>query len=68
MKGCKISFEERYGFKTIVLENEFLKISLFPEYGAKIWDVIYKPKEYNFLYHHPRVEPRTPVSSNWLGM
>ena len=27
MKGCKISFEERYGFKTI--GNEFLKISLF---------------------------------------
>lgn len=61
MKTCKIFFEQRYGFKTIVLENELLQIAVFPEYGAKIWDMIYKPGRYNFLYHHPRVEPRPPV-------
>ncbi len=59
--GCRTSREKRYGFETIMLENDLVKISLFPEYGAKIWDFIYKPICHNFLYHHPRVEPRTPV-------
>src|SRR4030043_1410031 len=61
MEICKIYFQQEYGFEKIVLENNFLKVSIFPAYGAKIWDIIYKPKDYNFLYHHPRVEPRTPV-------
>ena len=54
------------------IENEFLKISVLPECGAKIFDLIDKSSGQNFLWHNPRITPqRYPIESNfdnyWCG-
>lgn len=46
------------GMQTILLENERLRVVIIPELGAKIWELIYKPKYRNLLWQHPRLKPR----------
>jgi hypothetical protein len=46
---------------TVVLENEFIRVVVLVTYGAKIHEFTYKPSNRDFMYHHPRVECRTPV-------
>ena len=46
------------GLRTVVLENSFLRVTVFPELGAKIYDLIYKPLKKNLLWHNPRIAPR----------
>jgi hypothetical protein len=59
---CKITDEWSYrGFKTVIMENEFLRAVFIPELGAKLHEFVYKPEQRDFLYHHPRVECRAPV-------
>jgi len=43
--------------RTVILENEYLKVTVFPEIGAKIYDLIYKPRQKNLLWHNPRIPP-----------
>lgn len=40
-------------FSTLVLENEYLKITLLPEYGGRIISMIYKPTGHEQLYQNP---------------
>jgi len=49
------------GMKTVILENEFIRAVVLTDFGAKIHEFIYKPTNRDFMYHHPRVECRTPV-------
>ncbi len=50
-----ISSERKFsGFETITLENELLRIIILPELGAKIWEIVYKPRERQFLWHNPK--------------
>jgi uncharacterized protein DUF5107 len=44
-------------FKTWVLENRFLKVTLVPEFGGRILSIIYKPTGHEQLY---RTEVGTP--------
>src|SRR3984957_8629948 len=37
-------------FKTWVLENRYLKVSLLPEFGGRILSIIYKPTGHEQLY------------------
>jgi len=73
MKGCRVSSEWTYnGLQALILENELLKASILVDFGAKIFEFIYKPTDRDFMYHHPRVEIRTPVygvnvDNWWLG-
>ncbi len=46
------------GLKAIVLENELLRLDIFPEVGAKIYNLVYKPLDRNLLFHHPRIPLR----------
>lgn len=60
--SCKIT--EDYigtGLKSLVLENEYIQATILVDMGAKIHEFIYKPSNRDFMYHHPRVECRTPV-------
>jgi len=43
--------------RTVILENEYLKLTVLPEIGAKIYDIIYKPQQKNLLWHNPRIPP-----------
>lgn len=62
MSTTRISFDWAYrGFGTCILENEFLKVTIVPEVGAKVHEMIFKPSDRDLLFHHPRVELRSPV-------
>lgn len=70
MKACRIVQDWSYrGMRTVILENEFLKISILIDSGAKIFEFVHKPSDVDFVYHNPRVEYRTPVygvnADNW---
>ena len=73
MEGCRITDEWRYrDIRTVIMENEFLKVTILVDLGAKIHEFVYKPSDRDFLYHHPRVEPRIPtygvnVDNWWTG-
>src|SRR3981081_4370627 len=38
-------------FKTHVLENRYLKVTVLPEFGGRILSIIYKPTGHEQLYH-----------------
>lgn len=46
------------GFRALVLENRLLRVVVLPELGGKIWSIVYKPRDREMLWHHPRVAPR----------
>src|SRR5580692_5373902 len=39
-----------HAFKTYVLENRYLKVTLLPEFGGRILSIIYKPTGHEQLY------------------
>jgi len=58
--------------QAVVLENDWLRASVLPEVGAKIYDLIWKPAGRNLLWHNPRILPQTyPIDGNfdnyWCG-
>lgn len=60
------------GNRIVTIENELLKITVFPSLGAKIYDLVYKPRGLNLLWHHPRIKPHqvplgTPFDDSWSG-
>lgn len=40
-------------FHTWILENQYLKVTLLPEYGGRILSMIYKPTGHEELYQNP---------------
>lgn len=40
-------------FNTLVLENEYLKVTLLPEYGGRILSILYKPTGHEQLFQNP---------------
>jgi galactose mutarotase-like enzyme len=60
------------GLHAIVLENDWLQVSILPEVGAKIYDLVCKRTAKNFLWHNPRIIPQPyPIDANfdnyWCG-
>ena len=54
------------GMQTIILENNFLKVVILPELGAKILHLIHKPSDTEMLWQNPRLTPRPlPYGSNY---
>jgi hypothetical protein len=54
------------GLRALVLDNPVLQITILPETGARIYNIIHKPSDTNFLWHHPRNLPRhIPYGSNF---
>lgn len=57
-------------YQTVVLENEYLRITLLPELGGRIYQVIFKPTGNNELYQNPVVKPSPwgpPEQGGWLA-
>lgn len=46
------------GLRAIQMENEWLAISILPDVGAKLYDLILKSTGRNFLWHNPRILPQ----------
>jgi galactose mutarotase-like enzyme len=62
MAGARVDVHWRYhDLRAIVLENGRLRLTVLPDVGAKIYDLICKASDRNFLWHNPRLEPRPPV-------
>jgi hypothetical protein len=59
-----------HGLRALVLENRFLRVTVLPELGGKIWSIVSKPHDREMLWHNPRVLPRTAhygaMYDNWF--
>jgi len=58
--------------RAVVVENEFIRLTVLPELGAKIYDIVHKGTGRNVLWHNPRIRPRkVPFGSRfddvWSG-
>ncbi|MGH9517609.1 MAG: hypothetical protein ACRD3P_18230 [Terriglobales bacterium] len=54
------------GLRSVVLENQSLRVIIFPEAGAKIWQITYKPLDADLLWNNPRIPPaRLPANSRY---
>ena len=58
--------------RTIVLENEFLRVIVLPEAGARIWQINYKPLAADLLWNNPGLAPsaqplHASYDDNWCG-
>ncbi len=56
----------------LILESPFLRASILPSVGGKLYDLVRKASGRNFLWHNPRIVPRPyPIDSNfdnyWCG-
>lgn len=55
-----------HGLRTIVMENDAVRIVVLPEAGGKIWQITYKPFHTDLLWNHPSLAPaRQPLHANY---
>ncbi|MDH7485888.1 MAG: DUF5107 domain-containing protein [Anaerolineae bacterium] len=57
-------------YRLIVLENEFLRLTLLPELGGRVYECIFKPTGHNQFYRNPVIKPThwgppRPEGANW---
>ncbi len=58
-------------FKTLVLENEYLRLTFLPEIGGRLWQVLYKPTNQTVFYQNRWLKPTTwgpAQQQGWLGV
>ena len=73
MPELRVSSDWSYrGLRVVTLENRFLRLTILPETGAKIWQITYKPFDVDLLWNNPRIGPsRLPPNSRyddvWCG-
>jgi hypothetical protein len=52
--GCRVSTDYSYrGLGTVVLENAKLRVSVLPDKGTDIFELLYKPLDIDFMYRSP---------------
>jgi galactose mutarotase-like enzyme len=67
VSSVHVNDESSYrGFRTVTLENEILKLSVFPELGAKVYDLIHLPTKTNVLWHNPRIPLAKQSFGSWF--
>lgn len=47
-----------HGLRAVVLENAVLRVVVMPETGGRIYSIVHKPTDTEFLWHNPRGVPR----------
>lgn len=54
-------------YTELVLSNEFLTVTLLPELGGRIYEMIFKPTGNNELYRNPVIKPTPwgPAEQGW---
>jgi hypothetical protein len=57
-------------YTLLILENRFLRLTLLPELGGRIYEVVFKPTGNNQLYRNPVIKPTAwgpanPPGANW---
>jgi galactose mutarotase-like enzyme len=61
-----------HDLRAVILESNWLRASILPALGAKLYDLEWRPTGRNILWHNPRILPQTfPVDANfdnhWCG-
>ena len=46
------------GLRAVEMENDWLRLTVLPDVGAKIYDLVWKNTRRNFLWHNPRISPQ----------
>jgi len=53
--GCRLNDELTYrGLRMLVMENEFLRVSILLDQGTDIIEFLYKPKDVDFMWRSPQ--------------
>jgi uncharacterized repeat protein (TIGR01451 family) len=58
-------------YELLVLENDYLRVTLLPELGGRVYQMIYKPTGHNELYQNPVIKPNhwgPPEQGWWLAV
>ena len=59
---CRMSTDWTYrGFRALVLENQRVRATILPEFGAKVHEFVAKNADRDWMFHHPRTQLRAPV-------
>lgn len=60
--GARICDRYKYDdLKVLVMENELLRVSVLVDQGADIFEILYKPRDMDFMWRSPRAI-RTPAT------
>ncbi len=51
--GCRIREFQYRGLRTVSVENELLRAGILADKGSDIFELLYKPKDVDFLWHSP---------------
>jgi Aldose 1-epimerase len=46
------------GEPAVILQNSIWRIVVLPKLGGRIWELKYRPKDFQFLWHNPKLPPR----------
>jgi hypothetical protein len=71
--GCRLTTEGTLkGLRTVVLENQKLRVTVLVDKGTDIWEFLYKPLDVDFMWRSPILlrDPRhfVPTSSSSWGV
>jgi galactose mutarotase-like enzyme len=60
------------GHRSLVVENDQLRLQILPELGARIWQIHSKPLSVDLLWNNPHLAPGKPAfgssyDENWSG-
>ncbi len=59
-----------HDYTLLVLENDYLQVSILPELGGRVYQLIYRATGHNELYQNPVIKPTyfgPPVMGWWLA-
>ena len=59
-----------WSYTAVVLENELLRITMLPDLGGRVYQVIFKPTGNNEMYENPVIKPSPwgpPEQGGWLA-
>ncbi|MCC7353931.1 MAG: DUF5107 domain-containing protein [Anaerolineae bacterium] len=57
-------------YQLVVLENEYLRLTILPDVGGRLYEVIFKPTGNNEFYRNPVLKPSAwgpPEQGGWLA-
>lgn len=52
-------------YRLITLENRYLRLTVMPELGGRLYEVIYKPTGHNEMYRNPVIKPSSFGERGW---
>ncbi|HHT10891.1 MAG TPA: DUF4432 family protein [Candidatus Atribacteria bacterium] len=65
--GCRVQEIIWNGFKTLIIENEKLRVSILVDKGTDIFELLYKPMDIDFMWRSPlevnTLNPNLPTKS-----